>query len=97
MKGVFFLCQLLSVMMNRIREDKTKMKTTMKTSIRLTLASMLVTMVLAGSAAAQKLVPFSGSIHGTDTDSFDGTPPGFIAVNGVGRGIATHLGNFSVT
>lgn len=66
----------------------------MKSSIRLTLASMLVTMVLAGSAAAQKLVPFQGSIHGTDADSFDGVPPGFVAVTTVGSGIATHLANF---
>jgi hypothetical protein len=58
---------------------------------------MLFTMVLAGSAAAQKLVPFQGSIHGTDTDSFDGLQPGFVTVNGVGSGIATHLGTFSMT
>jgi hypothetical protein len=84
-------------MMKRLREETSTMTRIMKSSIRLTLASMLVTMVLAGSAAAQKVVPFQGSIHGTDADSFDGLPPGFVTVTTVGSGIATHLGNFSAT
>jgi len=83
---------------SRSREGKTTMKTIMRTSIYLPVAAMLLTTALAGAAvAADKLVPFSGSFQGRETDIFQGPPPGTLAVNGSGGGIATHLGQFSLT
>jgi len=73
------------------------MKTIMRTSIYLPVAAMLLTTALAGAAVAGELVPFSGSFQGHESDIFQGPPPGTLAVNGSGSGIATHLGQFSLT
>lgn len=73
------------------------MKTIMKMCIYLPVAAVLFTTALASSAAAQKPVPFSGSLQGHETDIFQGPPPGTLDVNGNGSGIATHIGQFSVT
>jgi hypothetical protein len=81
-----------------IKKGKTTMKTITRSSIYLPVAAMLLTTALSGGAAADdKLVPFSGSFQGHETDIFQGPPPGTLAVTGSGSGIATHLGQSSVT
>src|SRR5437867_3084126 len=75
----------------------TKGKTNMKTSIYLPMAAMFLTVALAGPAAAEKQIPFSGSVQGREIDVFQGPPPGTLAVDGSGTGIATQLGQFTVT
>jgi hypothetical protein len=71
------------------------MKTIMKSSIYLPMAAMLLTAAFAGpAAAAEKQVPFSGSIQGSETDLFQ--PPATLSVNGSGAGIATQLGQFTL-
>lgn len=74
------------------------MKTIMKTSIYLPMAAMFLTAALVGpAAAADKQVPFSGSVQGNETDVFQGPPPGSLLVDGSVTGIATHLGRFTLT
>jgi hypothetical protein len=69
--------------------------TIMKTSIYLPIAAMFLTAALAGPAAAEKQVPFSGSVQGRENDVVQ--PPATLLVDGSGTGIATHLGQFTVT
>src|SRR5437879_4932655 len=77
---------------------KTNMKIIMTTSIYLPMAAMLLTAALAGPArAAEKQVPFKGSVQGRETAVFQPPPPGTLSVDGSGTGIATHLGQFTVT
>lgn len=45
---------------------------------------------------SDKQVPFSGSVQGREVDVFQGPPPGNLLVDGTGRGIATHLGRFTL-
>lgn len=66
-----------------------------KSSIYLAMAAMLVTLALAGPAAAKKQVPFQGSIQGVEIDVVQ--PPATLSVDGSGAGIATQLGRFTVT
>ena len=63
--------------------------------IFLPVAVVLLTAALAGPVAAQKFVPFSGSLQANEPAEA-GAPPGFLIVNGTGAGIATHLGRFSI-
>jgi hypothetical protein len=70
------------------------MKTLMKTRIYLALVAIFVTLALVGPAAAQKGVPFHGTIQGVET--YVVTFP-TLSVEGSGTGIATHLGRFTVT
>ena len=70
---------------------KTNTKSVMKASISLAVAAMLLTVALAVPAAAQKQVPFKGSLQGQETD----TPPGSGMVDGSTTGIATLVGQFS--
>lgn len=51
---------------------------------------------LAGPATAQKLVPFSGWVHGTENDVFQPPPPGSLFVDASLTGIATQLGLFTL-
>ena len=75
------------------------MKTITRTSIYLPIAAMLLTAALTGPAvAAEKLVPFSGSLQAHESVVFQGgPPPGTFLVDGSGGGIATHLGRFTLT
>jgi hypothetical protein len=66
----------------------------MKTNIYLPMAAMLLTSALAVPAAAEKQVPFSGSMQGHETDVVH---PPTLSVDGSAAGIATHLGRFTVT
>ena len=70
------------------------MKTIMKTVLYLQMTAVLLTVALAGPAAAGKRVPFHGSIQGVEIGVFQ-FPKGF--VDGSGSGRATHLGRFTVT
>ena len=68
----------------------------MKASISLVVAAMLLTAVLAVPAAAQKQVPFKGSLQGHETDTPEGgPPPTTLSVDGNATGIASHVGQFS--
>ena len=70
----------------------------MKTTIYRPIAAMLLTAALAISAAAQKQVPFKGSLQGQEIDTPEGgPPPTTLSVNGSDAGIATHVGQFSYT
>ena len=69
---------------------------TIRTSIYLPMAAMLLATTLAGSvAAADKLVPFRGSLQAQEVIG-EGDPGTFVA-NGSGGGIANHLGRFTLT
>lgn len=77
---------------------KAKMTTIMKTSICLPMAVILLTASLASpAAAAEKPVPFSGSLQAVEISVFQGPPPGTLLVDGSGSGIATQLGKFTLT
>jgi hypothetical protein len=54
---------------------------------------------LAGpGVAGDKLVPFKGSLNATETIVFNpGSPPVSFVADGTGDGIATHLGQFTLT
>jgi hypothetical protein len=55
-------------------KGKTNMTAIMKTSIYLPMAAMFLTAALAGPAAAEKQLPFSGSVQGRETDVFQDPP-----------------------
>jgi hypothetical protein len=70
----------------------------MKTTIYLSMAAMLLTAALAVPAAAQKRVPFKGSLQGHEIDTPQGgPPPTTLSVDGSVTGIASHVGQFSYT
>jgi len=70
-----------------------KVMTSFKTY--LAIAALALTAALAVPAAAQKQVPFKGSMHGTDTDT--GFTSTTVTVLTTGGGNCTHLGNFTFT
>lgn len=75
---------------------KTNTQSVMTASISLTVAAMLLAAALAVPAAAQKQVPFKGSLQGHETDTPEGgPPPTTLNVDGSATGIATHVGQFS--
>jgi hypothetical protein len=85
------------VQWHRINAALTERQKKMKISrLFLPVAAVLLTAALAGPAAAQKFVPFSGSLQANEVPE-PAPPPGFLVVNGSGGGIATHLGRFTIT
>ena len=77
---------------------KTNTKSVMKASLSLVVAAMLLTAALVVPAAAQKQVPFKGSLQGQETDTPQGgPPPTTLIANGSATGIATQVGQFSFT
>jgi hypothetical protein len=75
---------------------KTNTKSVMKASISLAVAAMLFTAALAVPVAAQKQVPFKGSLQGHEIDTPQGgPPPTTLIVDGSATGIATLVGQFS--
>jgi hypothetical protein len=84
---------------NTLTKGKTDMRTIMRNNINLPMAAILLTAALVGPAvAADKLVPFSGSLQAKETIiAFQGSPPVSFLVDGTGGGIATHLGLFTLT
>ena len=77
---------------------KSNTKSVMKASLSLVVAAMLLTAALVVPAAAQKQVPFKGSLQGQETDTPQGgPPPTTLSVDGSATGIATQVGQFSFT
>ena len=58
------------------------------------MAALILTAALAIPVAAQKQVPFKGTMQGNDTDI--GGPRTAFVVDTSGTGIATHLGQFLI-
>jgi hypothetical protein len=82
---------------NAVHKRKMNMKSIIKSRIYLTIAGMFLTLALVGQAAAQKQVPFRGSVQGSEIDVFQGPPPGTLAVDGSLTGVATQLGQLTLT
>jgi len=81
---------------NLFTNRKTNTQSVMKASISLAVAAMLLTASLAVPAAAQKQVPFKGSLQGHEMDTPQGgPPPTTVIADGSATGIATHVGQFS--
>ena len=70
------------------------MKSIMKSILGLQMTAMFLTVALAGPAAAEKQVPFKGSVQAVE--SYDVQFP-TLFVDTTGTGKATHLGRFTVT
>ena len=70
------------------------MKTITKTIIYLQVTALFLTASFAGLAAADKEIPFRGSLQAVQTSNIQ-FPTAF--VKGSGSGNATHLGRFTVT
>ena len=74
------------------------MNTMMRSGVYLSIAALILTAVLVVPAAAQKQVPFKGSLQGQEIDTPQGgPPPTTLSVNGSTTGIASHVGQFSFT
>jgi hypothetical protein len=74
------------------------MNTLLRSRMYVPMAAMILTAALAIPAAAQKQVPFKGSIQGQEIDTPQGgPPPTTLMVDGSDTGIATHVGQFSFT
>src|SRR3954447_20995124 len=74
------------------------MKSITRSSIFLPVAAMILTTALAVPVAAQKLVPFAGTMRqGQDVDIAGGPPPITVVVQASGTGIGSLLGQFSFT
>jgi hypothetical protein len=71
------------------------MKTITRSNIYLPMAALILTAALAVPAAAQKQVPFKGTMQGNDADTF--LSPTTVLVTTTGSGIGTLLGQFSFT
>jgi hypothetical protein len=84
---------VLSRVLRRRALAPRRQQTHQKPATSLALAALAV-LALAGTAAAQKQVPFRGSIQGAEIDEVQGTT---LLVDGSGTGNATHLGRFAVT
>jgi hypothetical protein len=81
---------------NLFTNGKTNTKSVMKASVSLAVAAMLLTAALAVPAAAQKQVPFKGSLQGHEIDTPQGgPPPTTLSVDGDTTGMATLVGQFS--
>jgi hypothetical protein len=71
------------------------MKSITRVNIYLATTALVLTAVLAVPAAAQKQVPFKGSMHGNDTDT--GFTSTTVTVLTTGSGNCTRLGQFTFT
>jgi hypothetical protein len=72
------------------------MKGITRSNIYLAITAMILTAALAVPAAAQKQVPFKGSIQAQETDT-GFVPPSTALHAGSGTGIGSHVGQFSLT
>ena len=75
-------------------EEGFNMKTIIKNLIYLQMTAVLLTAALAGPAAAEKQVPFKGSVQAVESYDIQ-FPTMFVDTTGTGE--ATHLGRFTVT
>jgi hypothetical protein len=72
------------------------MKTITRSNIYMPMAAMILTTALAVAAAAEKQVPFKGSMQGHEIDTPQGgPPPTTVSADGSTTGIATLVGQFS--
>ena len=70
----------------------------MRSRICLLIAALILTAALAVPAAAQSLIPFNGAMQGREIDTPQGGPPPTTALaDGSVHGIATLVGQFSLT
>ena len=77
-------------------DGKTDAQPVMKANVSLVVAAMLLTAVLAVTAAAQNQVLFKGSMQGNEIDTPEGgPPPTTLSADGSTTGIATLVGQFS--
>src|SRR6266566_6546977 len=72
------------------------MKRITRSNIYLAIMAMILTAALAVPAAAQKQVPFKGTMQGNDTDQGLNSQ-GQLLVATSGKGIGSHVGQFSFT
>ena len=78
----------------------TNMKTNLRNTTSLSVAALLMTAVLAVPAAAEsepQHLYLTGGMQGFEIDVFQGTPPTTIAADGRAPGLATNLGECTVT
>ena len=74
------------------------MHTILRSRINLPMAALILTVALAIPVAAQQLVPFNGAMQGREIDTPQGgPPPTTLLADGSVRGIATLVGQFSLT
>jgi hypothetical protein len=74
------------------------MKNITRFNICLAMAAIILTAALAVPAAAQTRVPFKGTMQGSDTDTcFSPGPPPIVCVTTNGKGIGSHVGQFTFT
>jgi hypothetical protein len=76
------------------------MKTIFRNNISLSMAAMLLTAALAVPAAAESEAQhlyLTGAMQGYEKDVPQGSPPSTLAVDGSAPGLATNLGNCTVT
>lgn len=76
---------------------KTNIRSMVKTSISMALAAMFLTAGLANAKGPGKRISFEGYLQGHEADTLQGSPPEAISVDGNVTGIATHLGQFTLT
>jgi hypothetical protein len=70
----------------------------MRSRIYVPVAAMILTAAFAVPAAAQKQVPFKGTLQGHEMDTpHGGPPPTTLSVDGSATGIASLVGEFSFT
>ena len=78
-------------------QEKTTKRTITGTSINLLVAATVSVLALASPAvAADKLIPFNGSLNAQEAISA-GPSPGTFVADGTGGGIATLIGRFTLT
>jgi len=78
-------------------QEKTTENPITRTSIYLLVAAIVSILALVSpAAAADRLVPFNGSLHAQEAISAGSTPATFVA-DGSGGGIATLIGRFTLT
>ena len=73
------------------------MKNITKTILYLQMAAMLATVAFAGPKAAEKPLPFRGTIEANEVFTIIEPPFTHFLINGIGTGTATHLGRYTVT
>jgi hypothetical protein len=70
------------------------MRAIVKISSYAVMVALFLTVALAGPVAAKNTIRFNGFFQGLEIDVVQGTT---LLVDGVGTGLATHLGKFTVT
>ena len=71
------------------------MRNIMRSIIYLPMAAMILTAAFAIPAAAKDQVPFKGTLQGVDIDTCFSPP--YFCVTTTGKGIGTHIGQFTFT